>query len=652
MNVETPSSSAVPGSVPPVIPSAPIVEAGPGAEKHVFQAEVNQLLRLVVHSLYSHPEVFLRELVSNASDALDKLRFEAVTQPELLGGSAGDVPLEIRLIPDAAAGTLSIEDTGIGMDKDALVRELGTIAHSGTKAFLDRIAAEGKTDTSLIGQFGVGFYSAFLVADQVEVHSRRAGTELGHRWLSDAKGAFTLEPSTALSHRGTRIVLHLKPEHREFLQSWKLRELVQKYSDFVGHPIVTRDETGKSETLNKATALWQRPKSELDDAAYGEFYKHLTHDFDEPLAWTHFRVEGNQQFTGLLYLPKNPPFDLDTPAQRRGVRLFVRRVFIMDDCEELLPPWLRFVRGVVDSDDLPLNVSRELLQDSKLIPTIRKQVVKKVLDLLEKTAKEKPEEYATFWASFGKVLKEGLTGYDENKDRLAGLVRFESSKAEGFTSLADAVTRMKEGQPALYYVYGESKEVVASSPHLESLNARGYEVLYLTDPIDEWVVRGIGEFEGKKLVSVMEADLNLGSDDAAKKALEEEAGALQPLLEKMRAVLQASVKEVRVSERLTDSPVCLVMQSGSSHAYLERLMKERGREVHRTKRTLEINPKHPLITKLAAWVGQADAEARLGEWIELLYEQALLTEGSALENPNLFARRLSSLLTEIAGAKA
>ncbi len=631
-------------------------------ETHPFQAEINQLLNLVINSLYSHKEIFLRELVSNASDALDKLRFRSITEPEVLE----DAPaLEIRLVPDAAAGTLTLEDTGIGMTHDELVKNLGTIAHSGSREFIEALTQRGQKDVSLIGQFGVGFYSAYLVADRVEVVSRAAGPgQQAWRWTSEAKGSFTVEPAERTA-RGTSVILHLKAEQKEFLDEWRLKELVKQYSDYVGHPIrlrVTKESevmdatTGRPtttldwETVNTASALWQRPKSEVTDAQYQEFYKHLTHDFEPPLAWTHFKTDGNQQFTSLLFLPKQPPFDFDE-RKRRGVRLFVKRVFIMDDCEELLPPWLRFVRGVVDSDDLPLNVSRELLQDSAVVRSIRKHVVKKTLDLLEKLAKDKPEDYRAFWQGFGVTLKEGLATDFEYREKLAALARYESSREEGLTSLADYVTRMKEGQEAIYYVFGESRKAVVDSPHLEALKKLGYEVLYMTDPVDEWATQGLREFQGKPLVSAMHADLKLKSTDEEKKEQEQKAQGLGPLVERMKEVLKDSVREVRVSDRLTDSPVCLVLPEGGKHAYVERLLRESGRSVSRAKRILELNPSHPVIQHLRELNGHEGSAAQVGEWIEMLHDQALLTEGSSIEDPNRFARRMTSLMTQVASLR-
>ncbi|HLM45900.1 MAG TPA: molecular chaperone HtpG [Myxococcaceae bacterium] len=624
-------------------------------ETHKFQAEINQLLNLVINSLYSHKEIFLRELVSNASDALDKLRFRSVTEPELLEGASA---LEIHVIPDADKGTLTLEDTGIGMSHDELVKNLGTIAHSGSREFLDMVAQRGQKDVNLIGQFGVGFYSAYLVADRVEVVSRAAGKDSqAWRWTSDAKGSFTVEPAERAS-RGTSVILHLKEDQKEFLDEWRLRSLITQYSDYVNHPIKLQVQktTGEGdaqktetqlEVVNKASALWQRSKSEITDEQYQEFYKHLTHDWEAPLAWTHFRTEGNQVFTSLLFLPKRPPFDLNTPDQR-GVRLFVKRVLIMDRCEEMLPQWLRFVRGVVDSDDLPLNVSRELLQDSAVVTGIRKHLTKKTLDMLEKLAKDKAEDYRTFWQAFGTVLKEGLAVDTEYREKLGALVRYESSREEGLTSLADYVSRMKEGQEAIYYIFGESRKAVVDSPHLEALKKRGYEVLYMTDPVDEWAAQGLREFQGKPLVSAMHADLKLKETDEEKREKEQRAKGLGPLAERMKEVLKEHVREVRVSDRLTDSPCCLVVPEGGSHAFVERMLRERGRSVPRTKRILEVNPSHPIIDYLRAVTEKEASSPQVAEWVELLYDQALLTEGSSVEDPNRFARRMTALMTQVA----
>lgn len=629
-------------------------------EHHSFQAEVSQVLDLVIHSLYSHREVFLRELISNASDAIDKLRFRSVTEPGLLG----EEPLRIRLIPDEAAGTLTIDDNGVGMTHDELIEHLGTIASSGSKKFLESLKAKGgKPDLTLIGQFGVGFYASWLVADRVSVVSRAAGHEEAWRWSSNAKDGFDLEPATRET-RGTSVILHLKDDQKDFLQGWQLRDLVQKYSDFVGHPIEMaaekeepkegeepKAEEPSFEAINQARALWQRPRSEITDEQYKDFYKHLTNDWEEPLAWAHFKVEGSQEFTGLLYLPRRPPFEMDTPGEgRRGVKLFVKRVFIMDNCDALVPLWLRFVRGLIDSDDLPLNVSRETLQDSAVVRAIKKQVARKTLDRLDELAKDSPEDYATFWAQFGKVVKEGLHLDYEYRERLGTLVRFESSHGDGITSLAEYVGRMKEGQEAIYYSIGETRQAAARSPHLEALRERGYEVLYLFDPIDTLAADGLKEFQGKKLVNVAMADLKLDASPEAKQSEEAAAGALKPLIERVKSVLGSRVREVRSSSRLKDSPACLVVPPGALNPAMERLLRANGREVPPSARVLELNPTHPLMEAIQARAASGDES--LDEWIELLYDQALLTEGSTPDDPHRFAQRMTDLMQRALANKA
>ena len=623
-------------------------------QTHAFRAEVSEVLKLVIHSLYSHKEIFLRELISNASDALDKLRFKAITDKELLGD---DPTLEIRIHLDKEAKTLRIEDTGIGMTEAELVEGLGTIAHSGSRRFLEQMAAsatsnDGKKDLNLIGQFGVGFYSAYLVADRVEVVTRGAGAEApAFRWASEAKDSFTLEPAEK-AKRGTEITLHLKGGEEEYLDPWAIKELVTRYSDYVAYPIKL-----DGEQINQAKAPWQRPKGEITDEQYEELYKHLTHDFEPPLARTHFRVEGGQDLVGLLYIPKHPPFDLHDPRRPRGVRLFVKRVFVMDDCEEIVPQWLRFVRGLVDSDDLPLNGSRELLQDSRVLEAIRKQVTKKTLDLLAEIAKDRPEDYLTFWKAFGGVLKEGLAlGDPEHKTRLAELLRFESSKSAGeagkdapVVSLAEYFARMPLKQPAIYYLQGESRRALEGSPYLEALHAHGYEVLFMTDAVDAWAAEGLGEYQGKKLVSAMRADLKIEEPDAAKKEESSKIEAsLKPLCERVQKVLAAKVKEVKLSERLVDSPACLSLGVGATPPMIEKILRERGKAPPAPKRVFEINPKHALIQCLGKMARSTPEQPRLDEWIELLYEQALLTEGAAVEDPNRFARQVASLLTEVA----
>lgn len=617
------------------------------ATTHKFEADVSRVLHLVINSLYSNKEIFLRELVSNASDALDKLRFAALTEPALLPAGT---ELAIRLVPDVAARTLSIVDNGIGMSRDELIENLGRIAHSGTARFSEMLKdAQTAGDTTLIGQFGVGFYSAWLVADSVTVVSRRAGSDEAFQWKSDARESYSIEPATRDS-QGTTVTLHLGEEHVAYLEQWQLKRLVQRYSDYVSHPIkleVEGDEEGETtdETLNQASALWRRATTDVTDDQYNEFYKHLSHDWQNPLARTHFRIEGASLFHGLLFIPSQPPFDLFDRNRKNGVRLYVKRVLIMENCEELLPEWLRFVRGVIDSDDLPLNVSRELLQDSKLTRTIRKQVVRKVLDLLDDLATNHTEDYTKFWGHFGRVLKEGLHFEPEFADRIAKLVRFESSKVEGTTSLADYVSRMPEDQKAIYYAMGPNRRTVESSPHLERISGRGLEVLYMTDSIDQWALHGLKEFEGKQLVSAMSAELDLDTDEEKKQA-EERTEALKPLTDRFQEVLGGKVSEVRVSERLDASPVCLVVPEGGIHAHIERMLRASDYDMPQQKRILEINPKHPIVANLERLNGAEAGTGDIGDWIEMLYDQALISEGSPIEDPARFATRLTRLLQQ------
>ncbi len=617
-----------------------------------FQADVAQVLKLVVNSLYSNREIFLRELVSNASDAIDKLRFRAIEDKSLL---EAETP-SIRIHTSKETKTLTIEDDGVGMSKEELVKNLGTIAHSGTQHFLKVIEERGgKPDLSLIGQFGVGFYSAFLVADKVDVISRAAGSTEVWRWTSEAKESFEVAPAERAGH-GTTLVLHLKADALEYTSEWSVKDLVQKYSDFVSHPIEVlvpgyQDEPPKYERANSAQALWKRSKSEIKEEQYTEFYKHLTSDWEPPLAHSHFKVEGTQEFAGILFVPKRAPFDLFQRDHRRGVRLHVKRVFIMDDAKDLVPEWLRFVRGVVDSEDLPLNVSRELLQDSRIAQTIRKQVVKKTLDLLDEMAKDKAEDYASFWKLFGSVLKEGLHYEPENKTRLASLLRYGSNKlADGeATSLSDYKSRMPEGQPAIYYLTGESRRALDGSPFLETLSRRGYEVLLMTDAVDEWAIEALREFDGTPLVSAVSADLKIEQTDEEKAAQEEKSGALSGLLGAFKTILDDKVSEVRVSSRLTDSPICLVVPTGGLSAYMERLLKAHERNVPDTKRILEVNPDHGLVRSLRSLHEKDPGSAQLVDFVEVLYDQALITEGSPVADPQRFARRMTKLLESAAG---
>ncbi len=618
-----------------------------------FQAEVSQVLSLVINSLYSHKEIFLRELVSNASDALDRLRFRSLQQPDLV--ETGHTPT-IRLLPDAKAGTLTIWDNGIGMTAEELAKNLGTIAWSGTKEFIRQMkeAKTAEAEMRLIGQFGVGFYSSFLVADRVEVLSRAAGEAVAHRWQSDGKRDFTVEPAERETH-GTSVILHLREEEKGMLDGWRLRDLVRRYSDFVSHTIELQGEKpGKEEgaatettleAINQASALWQRSPKDVTKEQYEEFYKHSGHDWETPLGWRHFHIEGTQMFAGLLFVPRHRPFGFfgETDEKQHGVRLHVRRVFVMDNCEELVPRWLRFVKGVIDSEDLPLNVSRETLQDSRAIAVIKKQVIHQILELLDEMARERQEDYATFWREFGSVLKEGLHFDPQHKDKLMPLLRYESTKVDGLVSLSDYVGRMVDGQDRIYYATGVSRQIIEAGPHLEAVKKRGFEVLFMTEPVDPFVVSSVKEFQGKKLVNVMEADLPLGDSKT-----EEEPEESKTLLARFRETLGDRVAEVRASQRLTDSPACLVTPEGGIPPHVELLMRAQKLDVPPTQRILELNLSHPLIQSLATLMGQEGAKERVAEWIELVHDQALLAEGSPLPNPAKFAQRVATLLTDAA----
>ncbi|MDE2623229.1 MAG: molecular chaperone HtpG [Betaproteobacteria bacterium] len=618
-------------------------------ESHAFQAEVKQLLQLMIHSLYSNKEIFLRELISNASDACDKLRFEALQDNALLDS---DPDLKVRLSIDREARTLTLTDNGIGMSREEVVTNIGTIARSGTREFLGRLSGDQARDAALIGQFGVGFYSAFIVADRVTLTTRRAGlpADQGVRWESTGDGTFTLE-TLDVPERGTRITLHLKEGEDTFLDAWQIRSIVRRYSDHIQLPIVmARDaEEGKpaeDETLNQANALWARPKTEITEAQYQEFYKHVGHDFDVPLAWSHARVEGRQEYTELLYIPSHAPFDLWDREPRHGVKLYVRRVFIMEDAKKLLPHYLRFVRGVIDAADLPLNVSREILQESKDIDTIRAGCTKKILALLEDLAQNQPEKYRTFWTEFGRVFKEGAGEETANKDKWAGLLRFATTHTDQEAqteSLADYIGRMKEGQKAIYYVTADSFAAARNSPHLEIFRSKGIEVLLLSDRVDEWVVSHLDTFEDKPLQSVAKGDLDLAELGEVEKKIETpQDETLKPLLEAMKTALGDKVKEVRVSHRLTESPACLVSDAGALSGNLERLLKAAGQQVPHTQPILEINPEHRLIVRLKL---ETDA-ARVADWSALLFDQALLAEGGQLDDPATFVKRLNQLLVQ------
>ncbi|GMU44810.1 MAG: molecular chaperone HtpG [Xanthomonadales bacterium] len=618
-------------------------------ETRAFQAEVQQVLNLVIHSLYSNKEIFLRELVSNASDALDKLRFEAIRAPELM---AGDAELRIELEYDEQARTLTIRDNGIGMTLEEVVENIGTIARSGTRRFLESLSGDARKDAQLIGQFGVGFYSAFIVADRVELRTRRAGAEAadGVLWTSDGKGEYSVE-TIERTARGSEIVLYLKEGEGEFAASWRLRSLVHKYSEHIAFPIRMRAEAEegsepKWETVNQAAALWTRPKTELKDEDYQGFFKHLAHSDGEALAWSHNKVEGGQSYTSLLYIPAKAPFDLfgGQRDERQGLKLYVKRVFIMDAAEHLLPAYLRFVRGVVDSDDLPLNVSRELLQDNKLTQQIRSAVVKRTLDLLDKLAAEQPEKFADFWREFGQVLKEGLTEDYGNRERIARLLRFASTASEGAAqtvSLQDYLGRLRPNQTAIYYITAETHLGARHSPHLEAFRGKGVEVILAADRIDEWALSYLREFEGKPFVSVAKGDVDLSSiPDAEGVAPPPTAELPEGLAERVKAVLGDKVKAVRGSARLRDSAAVLVVDQHELSLHTQRLLKQAGQAVAGGAPTLELNPAHPVVMRLAA---EGD-EARFAEWAQLVHEQAVLSEGGQLEDPSGFVRRLNGLL--------
>ena len=627
-----------------------------------FQTEVKQLLHLMIHSLYSNREIFLRELISNASDACDKLRFEALHNASLF---EGDSELKIGLRFDKDARTLTISDNGIGMSREEAINNLGTIAKSGTREFFSQLTGDQKKDAHLIGQFGVGFYSSFIVADKVTVVTRRAGVaaDQGVRWESEGAGDFSVE-MVEKAGRGTEITLHLKEGQDDLLSAWKLKSIVRKYSDHIVQPIVMKAEkwdeekkaqveTDEDETVNQASALWARSKGDITEEQYKEFYKHVGHDYEDPLAWTHARVEGKSEYTQLLYIPGRAPFDLWDRNAKHGIKLYVRRVFIMDDAEQLMPTYLRFVRGVVDSADLPLNVSREILQESKDIESIRKGCTGKVLGLLEGLANSNEaadkEKYATFWGEFGQVLKEGVGEDFANKEKIAGLIRFASTQAdtaEQVVSLKDYIGRMKEGQEKIYYVTAETFNAARNSPHLEVFRKKGIEVLLLSDRVDEWVVSHLTEFDGKELVSVAKGGLDLGKleDEAEKKEAEQEAGEFKELNEKIATSLGERVKEVRVTHRLTDSPACLVADEHDVSGNLARILKAAGQKAPSSKPILEINPKHPVVLRLKY------EDKRFDDWAAVLFDQALLAEGGQLDDPATFVKRMNQLMLEMSGS--
>jgi molecular chaperone HtpG len=624
-----------------------------------FQAEVKQLLHLMVHSLYGNKEIFLRELVSNASDAGDKLRFEAMTDAALF---ESDPDPKIRVSYDTQARTITVSDNGIGMSRQEVIEHIGTIAKSGTREFFAQLTSDRAKDAHLIGQFGVGFYSSFIVADRVTLITRRAGltSEHGVRWESSGEGDYTVE-TVHKETRGTDVILHLRPDEDELLSGMRLREILRKYSDHITLPILMKKErwdseakkqipTDEDEQINQASALWARSKAEIAEEQYHEFYKHVAHDFEPPLAYTHARVEGRQEFTQLFFIPQRAPFDLWDREHRRGIKLYVRRVFIMDDAEQLLPPYLRFVRGIVDSNDLPLNVSREILQQSRDVQTIRNASVKRILSLIEDLAQNHADKFTTFWKEFGRVLKEGAADDAGNRERIAGLLRFASTKSdteEQTVSFADYVGRMKEGQDAIYYITADSFSAARNSPHLEIFRKLGVEVLLMFDRVDEWVVSLLTEFDGKPLQSVAKGGLDLSKlgGEADKQEQDKTADQHKGLVERLQHVLKDRASAVRVTSRLTDSPSCLVSDEHGMSTHLERMLKAAGQNVPGSKPILEINPQHPIVQRL----NDESDERRFSDWSHILFDQAMLAEGGQLEDPASFVKRLNEVMLTLAG---
>ena len=611
-----------------------------------FQAEVKQLLHLMIHSLYSHKEIFLRELISNASDAADKLRFEALSDPALF---EQDAELKIRVAIDKEAKTLTIRDNGIGMSRQEVIENIGTIARSGTREFFGKLSGDQQKDAQLIGQFGVGFYSSFMVADRVTLTTRRAGVapEHGVRWEcameGEDAGQYTLE-TVAKPDRGTEIVLHLRAGEEEFLDDWRVKAVIREYSDHIAIPVEFTNDKGETETVNRANALWTRPKSEISEDEYKAFYKHVGHDYEDPLAWTHVKVEGRQDYTALLYVPAHAPFDLWDRDAKTGVKLYVKRVFIMEDARKLMPAYLRFVRGVIDAADLPLNVSREILQETRDMEMIRNGCVRKTLDLLDDIAENRADGYRKVWEHFGKVLKEGVGEDFANKERIAKLLRFRSTQADEETvSLAEYIGRMKEGQDKIYYLTAETLAAAKASPHLEVFRKKGVEVLLLTDRVDEWVVSNLFEFDGKSLASVAKGQVDLAAVKSEGEEKPEEAAkaeeAAKPLLERLKTSLAARAKDVRASHRLVESPACLVADEGDMNANLARMLKQMGQAVPDSQPILEVNLSHPLLKRL-----EGETEARFDELAGLLLDQAVLLDGGQLADPAGFVKRVNGLL--------
>ncbi len=629
--------------------------ASPNVETRGFETEVNQLLDLMIHSLYSNKDIFLRELISNASDACDRLRFSAISDASLY---EEDIELKIKVSYDKAQRTITVSDNGIGMSRDEVIEHIGTIAKSGTRAFLDSITGDEKNDAKLIGQFGVGFYSSFIVADEVTLRTRKAGEPAasGVEWVSQGKGEYRISDYEKAG-RGTEIVLKLREGEDEFLNDWKLRSIITSYSDHIDFPVImdkaieAEEEGGEAkveeETVNQASALWTRPRSEINEDEYREFYKHVAHDFEDPLEWSHNRVEGTTEYTSLLYIPARAPFDLYDRESRHGIKLYVQRVFIMEDTEKLMPRYLRFVRGLIDSNDLPLNVSREILQGSKVVDHIRNGSVKKVLGMLEKMAKNDPDKYQKFWKEFGRVLKEGPAEDFANREKIAGLLRFASTHNDDdaqTVTLDDYVARMREGQDKIYYIAADTHAAAKNSPHLEIFRKKGIEVLLLSDRVDEWLTAHLMEYQDKKLQSVAKGELDLSDDEESEKELEEKAKSSEKLIKRMQDALQDRVESVRVTNRLTDSPACLVLNEQDMAMHMQRILKEAGHDLPSSKPILEINPDHPLVQKL----GKEKSKKKFADWSDILFDQAMLAEGGQLEDPAGFVAKLNAMLVNIA----
>lgn len=625
------------------------------SETRGFETEVNQLLDLMIHSLYSNKEIFLRELISNASDACDRLRFSAISDASLC---EDDIELKIKISYDKENRSITISDNGIGMTRDEVIDHIGTIAKSGTRSFLDSMSGDEKDNAQLIGQFGVGFYSSFIVAEEVTLRTRKAGSasDQGVEWVSEGKGEYRIA-SLDKPGRGTEITLKLRAAEDEFLNDWKLRSIITSYSDHIDFPVVMdktvepQEEDGETtieeETVNQASALWTRARSEITEDEYKEFYKHVAHDYEDPIDWNHSRVEGTNEYTSLLYIPARAPFDLYDREPRHGIKLYVQRVFIMEDNEKLLPRYLRFVRGLIDSNDLPLNVSREILQGSKVIDSIRSGSVKKVLGMLEKIAKNDPEKYQKFWQEFGRVMKEGPAEDAGNREKIGKLLRFAttaSGSEEQTVSLDDYLGRMQEGQDKIYYVAADTYAAAKNSPHLEIFRKKGIEVLLLSDRVDEWLTAHLMEYDGKRLQSVAKGELDLGTDEESEKALEKKAKGAEKLLQRMKDALQDRVEDVRVTGRLTDSPACIVLNEQDMAMHMQRILKEAGHDLPSSKPILEINPDHPIVKKLKA----EKSKKKFADWSDILFDQALLAEGGQLDDPAGFVAKLNKMLVTIA----